>query len=169
MTGTTKEKTEIELLKEQLDERGIEYKANASKATLEKLLNKADEKDEADDENAKLQALKDEAMKLVHVIITPNDPIKQQMGQEYFACGNSALGTVARIIPFGENWLVEQMLLNTIKEKQTQLFIDKRDSKGNEYKESKIVPAYQITELPLPTKAEIDELARVQEARKTVE
>lgn len=169
MTDTTKEKTEIELLKEQLDERGIEYKANASKATLEKLLNKADEKDEADDENAKLQALKDEAMKLVHVIITPNDPIKQQMGQEYFACGNSALGTVARIIPFGENWLVEQMLLNTIKEKQVQLFITKRDSKGNEYKESKTVPAYQITELPLPTKAEIDELARVQEARKTVE
>lgn len=169
MTDTTKEKTEIELLKEQLDERGIEYKANASKATLEKLLNKADEKDEADDENAKLQALKDEAMKLVHVIITPNDPIKQQMGQEYFACGNSALGTVARIIPFGENWLVEQMLLNTIKEKQVQLFITKRDNKGNEYKESKIVPAYQITELPLPTKAEIDELARVQEARKTVE
>lgn len=169
MTDATKEKTEIELLKEQLDERGIEYKANASKATLEKLLNKADEKDEADDEDAKLQALKDEAMKLVHVIITPNDPIKQQMGQEYFACGNSALGTVARIIPFGENWLVEQMLLNTIKEKQVQLFITKRDSKGNEYKESKTVPAYQITELPLPTKAEIDELARVQEARKTVE
>lgn len=169
MTDTTKEKTEIELLKEQLDERGIEYKANASKATLEKLLNKADEKDEADDENTKLQALKDEAMKLVHVIITPNDPIKQQMGQEYFACGNSVLGTVARIIPFGENWLVEQMLLNTIKEKQVQLFITKRDNKGNEYKESKIVPAYQITELPLPTKAEIDELARVQEARKTVE
>ena len=169
MTDIIKEKTEIELLKEQLDERGIEYKANASKATLEKLLNKADEKDEADDENTKLQALKDTAMKLVHIIITPNDPVKQQMGQEYFACGNSALGTLARIIPFGENWLVEQMLLNTIKEKQTQLFITKRDNEGNEYKESKIIPAYQITELPLPTKTEIDVFARVQEARKTVE
>lgn len=169
MSENTQTKTEIELLREQLDERGILYKANATKATLEKLLQKADEAEELEDENTKLKKLQDEALKLVHVIISPNDPLKQQMTQEYFGTGNLVLGTIARIIPFGENWLVEQALLNTIKEKQYQMHIVKRNAKGEEYTESKLVPAYQITELPLPTKAEIEELARTQQARATVE
>nr|DAN43434.1 MAG TPA: dimeris T4 recombination endonuclease VII [Caudoviricetes sp.]DAU04485.1 MAG TPA: dimeris T4 recombination endonuclease VII [Caudoviricetes sp.] len=169
MSENTQTKTEIELLREQLDERGILYKANATKATLEKLLQKADEAEELEDENTKLKKLQDEALKLVHVIISPNDPLKQQMTQEYFGTGNLVLGTIARVIPFGENWLVEQALLNTIKEKQYQMHIVKRNAKGEEYTESKLVPAYQITELPLPTKAEIEELARTQQARATVE
>lgn len=169
MSETTQTKTEIELLREQLDERGILYKANATKSTLEKLLQKADEAEELEDENTKLKKLQDEALKLVHVIISPNDPLKQQMTQEYFGTGNLVLGTIARVIPFGENWLVEQALLNTIKEKQYQMHIVKRNAKGEEYTESKLVPAYQITELPLPTKAEIEELARTQQARATVE
>ena len=169
MSENTQTKTEIELLREQLDERGILYKANATKATLEKLLQKADEAEELEDENTKLKKHQDEALKLVHVIISPNDPLKQQMTQEYFGTGNLVLGTIARVIPFGENWLVEQALLNTIKEKQYQMHIVKRNAKGEEYTESKLVPAYQITELPLPTKAEIEELARTQQARATVE
>lgn len=169
MSENTQTKTEIELLREQLYERGILYKANATKATLEKLLQKADEAEELEDENTKLKKLQDEALKLVHVIISPNDPLKQQMTQEYFGTGNLVLGTIARVIPFGENWLVEQALLNTIKEKQYQMHIVKRNAKGEEYTESKLVPAYQITELPLPTKAEIEELARTQQARATVE
>ena len=75
--------SDIEQLKAQLTERGIEFKGNASKATLEKLLEQADKVEEQQDDNAKLQALKDDALKLVHVIITPNDPMKQQMGHEY--------------------------------------------------------------------------------------
>lgn len=169
MSENTQTKTEIELLREQLDERGILYKANATKSTLEKLLQKADEAEELEDENTKLKKLQDEALKLIHVVISPNDPLKQQMTQEYFGTGNLVLGTIARIIPFGENWLVEQALLNTIKEKQYQMHIVKRNAKGEEYTESKLVPAYQITELPLPTKAEIEELARTQQARATVE
>lgn len=169
MSENTQTKTEIELLREQLDERGILYKANATKSTLEKLLQKADEAEELEDENTKLKKLQDEALKLIHVIISPNDPLKQQMTQEYFGTGNLVLGTIARVIPFGENWLVEQALLNTIKEKQYQMHIVKRNAKGEEYTESKLVPAYQITELPLPTKAEIEELARTQQARATVE
>ena len=87
MSENTQTKTEIELLREQLDERGILYKANATKATLEKLLQKADEAEELEDENTKLKKLQDEALKLVHVIISPNDPLKQQMTQEYFGTG----------------------------------------------------------------------------------
>lgn len=161
--------SDIEQLKAQLTERGIEFKGNASKATLEKLLEQADKVEEQQDDNAKLQALKNDALKLVHVIITPNDPMKQQMGHEYFGVGNSVLGTIARIIPFGEQWLIENVLLQSIKEKQTQIFVTRRDSKGNEFVESKIIPAYQITELPLPTKEEIEELAKVQQARASVQ
>ena len=95
--------------------------------------------------------------------------MKQQMGHEYFGVGNSVLGTIARIIPFGEQWLIENVLLQSIKEKQTQIFVTRRDSKGNEFVESKIIPADQITELPLPTKEEIEELAKVQQARASVE
>lgn len=162
-------KTELELLKEQLTARGIAFKNTMGKATLEKLLQKADEVEIEQDENQNLQELQNENLKLVHCIITPNDPIKQQMGQEYFACGNSVLGTVARVIPFGENWLIEKMLLDTIKEKQTQIFVSKRNEKGEQFMESKLIPAYQVTELPLPTKEEIKELAKAQQARSTVD
>lgn len=165
----TQPKSEIELLKEQLTQRGISFKSNATKATLEKLLAKADEQEEQEDENTKLIEHQEDALKLVHVIITPNDPIKQQMGQEYFGAGNSKVGTIARVIPFGEQWLVEQILVNSIKEKQYQLHISKRDSKGDVYTETKLVPAYQITELPLPTKEELSELAKLQQARASVE
>lgn len=166
---TDKVKSDIEILKEQLTERGIKFNANASKATLEKLLEQADKQDEVADENSKLNALKDDALKLVHVIITPNDPLKQQIGHEYFGVGNSVLGTVARIIPFGENWLVENILLQSIKEKETQIFITRRNNKGDEIVETKVVPAYQVVELPLPTEEEIEELAKIQQARNSVE
>lgn len=162
-------KTELDLLKEQLTERGIKFKANATKATLEKLLAKAEEEETKEEENQELEKQQDDALKLVCVIITANDPIKQQMGQEYFASGNSMVGTVARIIPFGERWLIENILLNSIKEKQYQMFITKRNAKGEEYVETKLVPAYQVTELPLPSKEELEELARNQQARSAVE
>lgn len=162
------EVTEYELLKQQLTERGISFKANASKATLEKLLQDADKADEAQEASDVIGKLQEEATKLVRCIITPNDPIKQQMGQEYFGVGNSVLGTISRVVVFGEEWHVEKMLLDNIGTKQYQFFVPKKNDKGDTIMVSKTAPAYNITILPSLTQRELDEMAKTQRATESL-
>lgn len=165
----TESLNEYELLKQQLTERGIKFKANASKATLEKLLIEADEQEAKQETNENVTKQQQEAHKLIRVIVTPNDPIKQQMTQEFFGCGNSVLGTVSRVVVFGEEWHVEKIILDLIKSKQYQFFVPKRNEKGDVVMVSKTAPAYNVVELPPLTKDELKELARLQEARAGVE
>lgn len=162
------EVTEYELLKQQLTERGITFKANASKATLEKLLQEADKAEEVQEANATLSTLISESTKLIRCIITPNDPIKQQMGQEYFGTGNSVMGTISRMVVFGEEWHVEKMLLDIIKSKQYQFFVPKKNDKGDVVMVSKVAPAYNVQELPPLTKEELNELAKNQRATESL-
>lgn len=158
------ELSEYELIKQQLTERGISFKANASKATLEKLLQEADKAEEVQEANATLSTLISESTKLIRCIITPNDPIKQQMGQEYFGTGNSKIGTIGRVVVFGEEWHVEKMLLKLIKSKQYQFFVPKTNEKGDRVMVSKVAPAYNVVVLPSLTKEELKNLANNQQA-----
>ena len=154
----------LEQLKEQATELGISFKANATEATLKKLINEHEKQQEA----LVHQALELDNLKLTHVIITPNDPSRLQQQGEIFGGGNSVLGTITRFVPFGENWLIENILYKHIRDKQYQYFkVHQKD--GKEFVESKLLPAYNIQVLPLPTEKEIKELAQAQLARNSVE
>ena len=165
----------IASLKKQADRLGVTYKSNTSIATLQKAIkDKLDApiggEDSSPVESAQgatvqpvgqsIQAYQDEALKLIRVIITPMESTKaSNLENELFCAGNSVIGTVKRVITFGEPWHVEQILLNTIKEKKYQMFVTKKNAQGVTLTSAKLVPAYSIAYLDPLTEEEIDQLA----------
>lgn len=165
-------KTELQLLKEKAGALGVEYKANVSSKTLSKLIKEFEEQEEQEDgltDNERIQKTMEEATKLVRVIITPMDSSKRDYQGDVFSAGNAVVPTMTKYIPFGVEWHVPQIILNTIKEKVINRFIAKKDERGREYREYQEVRAYSIQELPPLTKEELEELAKSQEMRQAIE
>ena len=165
----------IASLKKQADRLGVTYKSNTSIATLQKAIkDKMDApiggEDSSPVESAQgasvqptgqsIQAYQDEALKLVRVIITPMESTKaSNLENELFCAGNSVIGTVKRVITFGEPWHVEQILLNSLQEKKYQLFVSKKDARGVVHTKARSVKAYNIAILDPLTPEEMAELA----------
>lgn len=165
-------KTELELLKEKAGSLGVEYKSNVSAKTLAKLIKEFEEQDAQDDgltDNERIQQTLDEATKLVRVIITPMDSTKRDYQGDVFSAGNATVPTMTKYVPFGVEWHVPQIILNTIKEKVMNKFIAKKDERGREYREYLEAKAFSIQELPPLTKEELAELAKSQEMRQAIE
>lgn len=165
-------KTELQLLKEKAGALGVEYKANVSTKTLSKLIKEFEEQEEQEDgltENERIQKTMEEATKLVRVIITPMDSSKRDYQGDVFSAGNAVVPTMTKYVPFGVEWHVPQIILNTIKEKVINRFIAKKDERGREYREYQEARAYSIQELPPLTKEELEELAKSQEMRQAIE
>lgn len=175
----------IASLKKRADLLGIKYKSNVSIATLQKAISeKLEEPTGTDEEDTETEAqttstgtkakaaptkaelteaAHKEAMKLVRVIITPMEATKAtNLESELFCAGNSVVGTIKRTIPFGVEWHVERILLNSIKEKKYQMFTSKKGAQGVDVTSTRLVPAYSITELPPLTQEELDKLADMQ-------
>lgn len=169
---TEENKTELQLLKEKAGALGVEYKANISTKTLSKLIKEFEEQEEQEDgltENERIQKTMEEATKLVRVIITPMDSSKRDYQGDVFSAGNAVVPTMTKYVPFGVEWHVPQIILNTIKEKVINRFIAKKDERGREYREYQEARAYSIQELPPLTKEELEELAKSQEMRQAIE
>ena len=169
---TEENKTELQLLKEKADALGVEYKANVSAKTISKLIKEFEEQEEQEDgltENERIQKTMEEATKLVRVIITPMDSSKRDYQGDVFSAGNAVVPTMTKYIPFGVEWHVPLIILNTIREKVINRFIAKKDERGREYREYQETRAYSIQVLPPLTKEELEELAKSQEMRQAIE
>lgn len=165
---TEEVKSELQLLKEQADALGVEYPNNVTIKSLKKKITEHLNKESVEESNQHYQEHYTENMKLVRVIVTPVDSAKRDYQGEYFCVGNELLGTVKRFVPFNEEWMVENILVKHIKSKEFQFIQSKDGEKGTRHLVSKIIPAYNVTILPSPTKAEIEDLKRIQEAREGV-
>lgn len=175
----------IASLKKQAGRLGVAYKSNTSIATLQKAISeKLNEpvggEDSPEPEATEVKITKpkgktaddyyNEAMKLVRVIITPMESTKAtNLESELFCAGNGVVGTVKRTIPFGEEWHVEQILLNSIKEKKYQMFMSKKNAQGAVITTAKLVPAYSISILDSLTQEELDKLAEMQIRTRSLE
>lgn len=178
----------IAALKRQADRLGISYKSNVSIATLQKAVKDKMEGNEAADQQAsegsnqvsenkavqskadEHEALFNEAMKLVRVIITPLEATKAaNLESENFTAGNSVIPTITRNIPFGVEWHVEQIILNTIRERKYQLFVTKKNALGHPQVSAKYVPAYSISVLDPLSEEELKELADQQARTRSLE
>ncbi|MFC0819779.1 hypothetical protein [Moraxella marmotae] len=170
-TETTQTKTELQALKEQADNLGLVYPTKVTTKALKKLI--ADELYKASDEDIseEIQSVEDENLKLVNIIVTAMNNQQASVGYITIQVGNSVLGTIKRVIPLGKPWLVENIILKEIKAKQFQLFTEKDNpqQRGQKLVETRLVPAYAVQELPLPTPEEIAEMAKRQEAREMIE
>ncbi|WAW11628.1 hypothetical protein nACB1_010 [Acinetobacter phage nACB1] len=165
----------IQSLKKKADILGIAYKSNVSVATLQKAINDKMEGTGVGESTHTLptaspqtptstkpdvEALIKAAHKLVRVIITPIDQTKAtNLESELISAGNSHIGTITRLVPFGVEWHVEQVILNALKEKKFQQFIKKKGQYGVDSNETRYVPAYSITILDPLTEDELKNLA----------
>ena len=164
------EVNQLDKLKERANQLGIEYPNNTTIKSLKKRITDHLNQETIEETKEQYTNLYQENMKLVKVIITPVDSAKRDYQGEYFSVGNDVLGTVTRFVPFNEEWMIEEILAKHIESKQYQHITTKRSRDNrNETLDSRLVPAYNVQRLPLPTKEELAELKRIQEARQGVE
>lgn len=178
---------EKEVLMQRADKLGIKYSNNIGLETLRERINaKLEEREavveEEEDKPKKkeaqtaaqvketaVQKARKEALKLVRVNITSMENTKNNLSGEIFTVSNGVVGTIKRYVPFGVDWHIEQMLLNTLKEKEFQRFGTEKTPSGQTVRRAKSVPAYAIQILPPLTEKELEDLRKSQMARQTIE
>lgn len=111
-----------------------------------------------------LQGKKKEANKLVRIRVTCMNPNKREWEGEIFAAGNRYIGNIKKYIPFdnAEGWHVPQILVDVIKSKRFQMFVERRNARGDKYKQGKLIPEYSVEIMPSLTEKQLEELARKQ-------
>ncbi len=111
-----------------------------------------------------LQAKRLKAHKLVRVRISCMNSNKKEWTGEIFAVGNRFLGNQKKYIPFdnAEGWHVPQIILTKIQNQRMQIFVDRRNERGEKIKVGKLVPEYAVEILPDLSEGQMNELARKQ-------
>ena len=169
--------TELENLKSRAEKLGVKFhpsisaeklreKIKAHQADGEGEAGEAEPKAENTTENPSLKKLrlKREALKLVRVRITCMNPAKKEWEGEIFTVANNAVGTVKRYVPFNteDGWHIEHILLEQLRERQCQIFVTEKDSRGNKVRKGKLIREFAIEVLPPLTEEELAELAQRQ-------
>lgn len=103
-----------------------------------------------------------EAMRLVRCLITCNNKNKVNYTGEIFSVRNSVLPEVKKFVQFGSPTHIPLIIYNMLKEKQYQMFVEKRLPNGNIVKESKLIPEYNIQILPPITTEELEAIKKKQ-------
>ena len=100
-----------------------------------------------------------EAMKLARCIVTSMDKDKADLSGEIISCGNSMTGMIKKFIPFGKEWHVPLVILETLKDKKMLMTRDRRTDKGT-VKEHYEVSQYNVQILPDLTQEELNRLLK---------
>lgn len=100
-----------------------------------------------------------EAMKLVRCVVTSMDKDKADLSGEIISCGNSMTGMIKKFIPFGKEWHVPMVILETLKDKKMLMTRDRRTDKGT-VKEHYEVSQYNVQILPDLTQEELNRLLK---------
>lgn len=169
-TKEIKEMTELEILQAQAELLGIPFRKNTPAKTLRESIKEALAVSEDDSvmTEAKRKEMEDESLKLMRVIISPRASHMQDQQGQLFTIGNAYLGMHTKYVLFNEEYHIPFILYNHIKNQQAQIFVSKT-VKGQKVRESKLIPAYNVTDLEPLTKEELAELARIQESRNASE
>lgn len=99
------------------------------------------------------------ALKLVRCIVTSMDKDKADLSGEIISCGNSMTGMIKKFIPFGKEWHVPVVILETLKDKKMLMTRDRRTDKGT-VKEHYEVSQYNVQILPDLTQEELNRLLK---------
>jgi len=113
------------------------------------------------------QRLRNEALKLVRVRIHNLNPGKRDLHGEFITIGNKYIGTVRKLIPFGEEsengYHIPQIILDDLRQRKYQAITTKRVD-GQIKITSRLAPEYNIEILEPLTPEELRELAMKQAA-----
>ena len=103
-----------------------------------------------------------DALKLVRCMITCNNKNKTSYKGEIFAARNAVVEEVKKFIPFGRPTHVPQILLNVIKEKQYQTFVEETLPNGMKVNKPHLINEYNIQILDPISKDELEAIKRKQ-------
>ncbi len=107
---------------------------------------------------------KREANELVRVRVTCMNPAKAEWDGEIFTAGNSLIGSLTKYVPFNneEGWHVPRIIYHMMRDRQCQIFVNAKDSRGNTTRQGKLIKEFGIEVLPELTVDELAELAQRQ-------
>lgn len=172
--------TELENLKSRAEKLGVKFHPSISAEKLREKIKAAQSEGEGgvgeqpevksatgtneESPAAKKLRMKREALKLVRVRITCMNPAKKEWEGEIITVANNAVGTVKRYVPFNieDGWHVEHILLEQLRERQCQIFVTEKDSRGNKVRKGKLIREFAIEMLDPLTEEELAELAQRQ-------
>ena len=172
--------TELENLKSRAEKLGVKFHPSISAEKLREKIKAAQSEGEGgvgeqpevksatgtheESPAAKKLRMKREALKLVRVRITCMNPAKKEWEGEIITVANNAVGTVKRYVPFNteDGWHVEHILLEQLRERQCQIFVSEKDSRGNKVRKGKLIREFAIEVLEPLTEEERAELAQRQ-------
>ena len=172
--------TELENLKSRAEKLGVKFHPSISAEKLREKIKAAQTEGEGsvgeqsegksaagtkeESPAAKKLRMKREALKLVRVRITCMNPAKKEWEGEIITVANNAVGTVKRYVPFNteDGWHVEHILLEQLRERQCQIFVTEKDSRGNKVRKGKLIREFAIEVLDPLTEEELRELAQRQ-------
>ncbi len=114
----------------------------------------------------KLSKIK-EAKKLVRVVVTNRNPLKQAWEGEIIAASNDMGVDEKKYVPFSldAGYYLPQIIVNTLKDKKCTIFVNKKGRDGKMLNKAKLIKEYGIEVLPDLTQEELDKLAADQRAR----
>jgi hypothetical protein len=105
-----------------------------------------------------------EANKLVRIRVVNMNPNKREWAGEIITVSNSVVGTFRKFIPFKntEGYHVPQIILQALRERQCQIFVNGTTSNNQRIKRPVLIPEFSIDVLPPLTVEELKELAQRQ-------
>jgi hypothetical protein len=103
---------------------------------------------------------RNDARKLVRVVVQCMNPNKKDWTGEIFTVSNAVVGTIKKFVPFGveAGYHVPHMIYEMIKNRKYQHFTKKKLANGQSHVESKISPEFNIRLLNALTMEEMKEL-----------
>lgn len=108
--------------------------------------------------------LREEQLSLVRIRLTCMNPSKSEWEGEIFTVGNSLVGSITKYVPFNaeDGWHVPRILLDTLQERQCQIFTSVKAKNGVTVRQGKLIKEFAIEVLPQLTAAELKDLAQRQ-------
>lgn len=175
--------TELDSLKERAKVMGIQHSPNIGVDSLKqkiadfqegkskKVVDDDQEEKDGDavveTQNQKRLRMMNEARKLVRCRIYNMNPSKADLRGEIISIGNRNIGTIRRMVPFGEDTdggtHIEHIIYQHLKRRRFQS-VTPRKVKGEIKVETRMVPEYNIELLPPLTEEELKQLADKQSA-----
>ena len=172
---------ELDTLKARADALGIGYHPSIKTEKLREKINAAlAPKEEAEatekatpavGEAQERMNMRNEAAKLVRIRLTCMNPNKKEWDGEFITAGNAVVGSFTKFVPFNadEGWHVPYIIYQQLKDRECQVFVTVRDSKGNSTRKGKLIKEFSIELLPPLTEEELHDLAQRQAMSKSID
>ena len=144
--------------------------ANALAGTKE-VAEPVEQEEAVETEAALRNRQRSEALELVRVRVACMNPSKKEWDGELFTVGNNLVGTQRKFVPFNneEGWHVPRIIYNMMVDRECQIFVSVRDTRGNSVRKPKMIKEFAVEVLPPLTGEELEELARRQAMAKSID